>query len=416
MIRVNAAGCSLVDNLYGRLSFASPGYRRLLSSRIGDGGLVTGGLTFSEALARFAGEDYRSLLGGLTGGCPPDNSNIGGPGIVPIIHAAQVCRRRDIRYRFAGVVGRDANGRRLRDMMRRAGFAMDDYTESPEPTPSTDVFSDPDFDGGRGERTFVYTIGAAGRYGPESLPADFFDAEIILLGATALVPPLHDALDDLCRRARNAGAFVIVCTVFDFRNEARMNGRPWPLVDNFANIDLLVMDREESLKISGQESPRSALRQFLDSGCGGVVITQGADDILLGAAEGGPFRMPGRTEMPTCRYADEAAAGAGGNRDTTGCGDNFAGGLIDCIAHRKAEELEYAESAAPGNNHPKNTPGEQLDLRERLDLEEAVIFGVAAGSTALGCLGGVYYEEAPGDKRRAMQRFLDAYRAELGEG
>ena len=404
MIRVNAAGCSLVDNLYGRSSFAHPAFRRILSRRIGDGGLVIGGLTFSEALAEFAGEDYPGLLNTLTRGSPPDSSSIGGPGIVPMIHAAQVCRRSDIRYRFAGVAGRDAKGRLLRDMMDRAGFPMDDYTESPGPTPGTDVFSDPDFDGGRGERTFVNTIGAADGYGPESLPGDFFDADIILFGATALVPPLHDDLSDLCRRARHAGAFVIVCTVFDFRNEARMNGKPWPLVDNFADIDLLVMDREESLKISGAESPGSAMRWFLEAGCAGVVITQGADDILLGAAPEGRFRPPGRTRMPTCRYADEAAAGITGNRDTTGCGDNFVGGLIDSIAHQTAEGSESPDGAAPGG-HPR-----------KLNLEDAVIFGVAAGSMALTCLGGVYYENAPGEKRRGMQKFLEAYRGELARG
>jgi sugar/nucleoside kinase (ribokinase family) len=62
---------------------------------------------------------------------------------------------------------------------------------------------------------------AAAEYGPESLPEDFFDAEMVLFGATALVPPLHDTLDELCRKAKKSNAFVVVTTVFDFRNEGR---------------------------------------------------------------------------------------------------------------------------------------------------------------------------------------------------
>jgi hypothetical protein len=43
-----------VDNLYGRISFESESYRRYLSKKAGDGGLVTGGLIFSEAFAEYA--------------------------------------------------------------------------------------------------------------------------------------------------------------------------------------------------------------------------------------------------------------------------------------------------------------------------------------------------------------------------
>jgi sugar/nucleoside kinase (ribokinase family) len=390
MIRVNATGCSLVDNLYGHIDFSSPSYRSLTSRSPGDGGLTTGGLVFSEALSAFAGSGYLEVLRELTGGRTPDSSNIGGPGIVPIIHAAQVRTNPDIRYRFAGVAGRDGNGERLFELLERAGFPAADYTRSDLPTPSTDVLSDPSHDGGRGERTFINTIGAAGAYGSGSLPSDFFDAEFLLFGATALVPPLHDDLNALCRRGREAGAFVMVCTVYDFRNQARMQGRPWPLVQEYGNVDLLVMDREESLRISGTADPEAAMTWFLDSGCGAVVITQGAGDVLLGTGGSG-FRELTRHRMPTCRYADRVAAALTGPRDTTGCGDNFVGGVIDSLAQ------QMAAGGGPA------------------DLEEAVTMGIAAGSLALTCLGGVYYEQSPGDKRAALSPYLEAYREELAE-
>ena len=434
--RVNAAGCSLVDNLYGRVSFDSDIYKNLSSRKIGDGGLPTGGLTFAEALTSFAGktkEDYPELLSTLSGGIGPDNSNIGGPGIVPIIHAAQVRRNPNIKYRFSGVLGRDENGRRITSLMEKAGFPMDDYFVSDLATPCTDVLSDPTFDGGRGERTFINTIGAAAAFSPEFLPPDFFDAEVLLFGATALVPPLHDALDTLCRRGREAGAFVMVSTVFDFRNEARMKGRPWPFVNDYGNIDLLAMDREESLKISGRSSPDEAALWFLEQGCGAVVITQGADNVLLRAGKNGPFAETARTSMPTCRYADEVVASLDHPRDTTGCGDNFVGGLIDSVAHQLAGEGAAAETAdgTLGNaaktdaaessaSRPASSPaGKKYSETGRrfplLNLEEAVISGTAAGSFALTCLGGVYYEKKPGEKLASMKPYLEAYRRELKE-
>ena len=405
IIRVNATGCSLVDNLYGHVGFSSDIYKRLTTRNPGDGGLATGGLVFSEAFADFAAsagpEDsaisaaglYNKVLLNLTGTTDPDNSNIGGPGIVPIIHAHQVKQNPDIRYRFAGVLGRDDNGRRFTELLRRAGFSSEDYSESKLPTPSTDVLSDPTFNGGRGERTFINTIGAAGDYGPESLPEDFFDAEFLLFGGTALVPPLHDNLEMLCRRGRKAGAFVMVTTVFDFRNEARLQGRPWPLVDDYTNIDLLVTDREEALKISGEATPKAAMNWFLGRGCRAVVVTQGADEVLLGRAG-----QSGRSAMPTCRYADEVVASLTKKRDTTGCGDNFVGGMIDSLAHQLAHQ-----------------PADGSDAGEKLNLEEAVISGVAAGSVALTCLGGVYYEDESGQKFNAMKPYFEAYRRELGE-
>lgn len=389
MIRVNVTGCSLVDNLYSHIDFNSPAYTNLLSKEIGDGGLKTGGLTFSEALAAFADKDYSELLSELTGATMPDNSNIGGPGIVPVLHASQVCSRDDIRYRFAGIYGQDANGRRLQDLLSRCAFPMDDYTESAHRTPGTDVLSDPRFDGGRGERTFINTIGAAAYYGPESLPADFFDADLLLFGATALVPPLHDALDNLCRRGHGAGAFVMVSTVFDFRNESKMKGRPWPLVNDYSNIHLLSVDREESLKISGCSHPEEAMQFFLDAGCGSVIITQGADDILIGVSAKELFRVPARKSMPICHYADRIVKTLTGTHDTTGCGDNFVGGLLDSIAEQMAKKVQ------------------------KINLEEAIIRAVAAGSLALTYLGGVYYEDFPDQKKAAMEDYLKAYRREL---
>ena len=392
-IRVHATGCSLVDNLYDRVDFKSPAYRALLSSSAGDGGLSTGGLVFAEALTNFAGRNYEELVREITRREKPDSSNIGGPGIVPVIHAAQVKRSRKISYRFAGVVGRDGNGRRFRSLMKKAGFPMDDYCERSAPTPSTDVLSDPAFDNGRGERTFINRIGAAEDYGPESLPGDFFEAEILLFGGTALVPPLHDSLDELCRRGQQSGSLVMVTTVYDFRNEARTEGRPWPLVQDYRNINLLCVDREEAAKISACPDSDDAMDWFLSRGCGAVIITRGAEDVLIGCRDDSLFQMPKRRSMPTCRYAETVLEELDHSRDTTGCGDNFVGGVLDSLAHQLAERIPGA----------------------RLNLEQAAACGTVAGALALTCLGGVFFEDFPGEKQQNLVRYAASYEEQLKE-
>ena len=392
-IKVNAAGCSLVDNLYTNVDFSSAYYTQLLSKKPGDGGLTTGGLVFAESLVKFAAEttgenrNYPEILFRLTGKDKPDSSNIGGPGIVPLIHAHQVRRSPDIQYRFAGVLGRDSNAGQFKRLIKKTGFPLDDFSISDFPTPSTDVLSNPDFDGGKGERTFINTIGAAGNYTEESLPNDFFDADILLFGGTALVPSLHDNLDKLCEKGKNSGAFIIVNTVYDFRNEAVLKGKPWPLVKNYSNIDLLITDREEALKISGEKSAENALEWFLGKGCGSVIITRGAENVLL-KVKSGKFLPLEISSMPTSRYADKVVSELTAEHDTTGCGDNFVGGVLDSVAH-------------------------QLTENRKINLKEAVISGVAAGSITLTCLGGVYYEKTPGEKYYAMKPYFNAYRREL---
>ena len=146
------------------------------------------------------------------------------------------------------------------------------------------VFSDPGFDHGRGERCFLNTIGAAGQLLDADLADDFFDADLIVFGGTGLVPPIHDALDHLLARAKAAGAFTVVNTVYDFRNQRRNPDARWPLGssdDSYRLIDLLIADLEEALRLSGTESLDEAMRFFIDMGVGAVIVTNGSRDVAL---------------------------------------------------------------------------------------------------------------------------------------
>ena len=384
MIRVHGTGCALVDSLYDSVDFQGHEFKKWMSQREGDGGLFPGGLVFANALSNFAQTPYPAILASLCQGKAPKSTNIGGPGIVPLIHAQQVRGDAPIQYRFSGALGRDVHGVAFRQLLAEARFSDEGFCSTSQPTPCTDVLSDPLYDDQQGERTFINTIGAAGEFGPQSLPEDFFQANILVFGGTALVPPLHDSLQELCRRGREQGAFVLVNTVYDFRNESLSPGMPWPLVEDYSCIDLLIMDKEEACKISGLHQPEFALDYFIHQGCGAVIITQGADAVLFSSGNSMHFAPCSLSVLPTCHAASDAVSKMTHPRDTTGCGDNFVGGVIDSLAKQML----------------KDSP---------IHLEMAVKEGVIAGGLALSILGGVCYEEHPGEKAKALKSLGEAY-------
>lgn len=393
---LHGAGCCLIDYLYAAADFSSPAFSSCRSGREGDGGLTPGRLVFAEDFERFVGKPYEAVLSELVGGAAPDRHNLGGPSVVALAHAAQLRGLAGDRVRFFGVRGEDPTGRLVLDALGRLPFDQTEVSVAPGPTARTDVLSDPSYDGGHGERTFINLIGAAGNYGPEDLPGDFYDAEVIALGGTALVPRLHDGLTTILDRAARGGAATVVNLVYDFRGDLRRPGEKWRLGegdDAYPRIDLLVADREEALRTSGRSEVDAALGWFLDRGVGAVVVTEGAREILL-ASRGGLFAPLSPRRMPVCQGINQELEAHPERRgDTTGCGDNFAGGLL-------ASLLEQLGAAARG----------------KLDLVEACHWAVASGGFACFTVGGTFYEGRRGEKLDRLRPYLDAYRRQLAGG
>mgnify|MGYP006283806031 CR=1 FL=1 len=392
MVRVHGAGCALLDNIYDDVDFTGPAFRRFSSRRSGDGGLVPGQLVFAEDLAEFAGTPYHALRREITGRPEADHSNVGGPAIVPMVHVAQMLADTEHQVAFSGLVGNDREGARVRHVLSPVPLDLSAYRTTSGATPTTDVFSDPHYDKGRGERTFVNQLGVAARPAAAEFSESFFAGDIVFFGGTALVPPVHDALTELARRARAAGAFVAVGTVYDFRHEKRAPSQPWPLLDDYALVDLVVTDREEALRISGCSDETTALDWFVHRGAGAAVITRGPEPVLFrgGAAAGTVAGEP--ATLPICTAVAEEIRRLDRAHDTTGCGDNFVGGMICDVA------LQMAAGAGAGE----------------IDLSRAVAEGVVAGGLAATYLGGLYHESAPGEKRREIERLRDAYGRQIG--
>lgn len=393
---IHGTGCCLIDYLYSNIDFSGAVFRAVQSRQEGDGGLTPGRLVFAEKFEHFIGKPYQQALETLTGGLPPDRFNLGGPAVVSLAHAAQMLIEPEHQVVFYGVCGNDKTASLIKDALSRLPFTAVHLKEKSGSTPRTDVLSDPTYDNGHGERTFINLLGVAAAFGPADLPEVFFKADIITFGGTALLPNLHNHLTELLIKAKQSGALTFVNLVYDFQSELQQPGKKWMLGnrdDAYPYIDILVADREEALKTSGTTTISDAIGYFLSRGTGAVIVTEGARQIHIGSSR--PRSLPYQT-MPVCEAVNQELAEHPERRgDTTGCGDNFAGGLLANVAEQIASSSQR----------------EKYDF----DLEEACAWANAAGGFTCFVIGGTYYEQKRGEKRERILSYVSSYQKQLNK-
>ena len=386
---VSGVGCCLVDLLYSKVNFSSAIIKPYLSVTRGDGGLTPGHLVFREEFEKFCGNNFDLVLKKITGGRSYDKINIGGPSIVSLINAAQLTDRAKCEIRFYGRGGNDEIGRYLISSLQKTPIVLKDYKLINKETPSTIVLSDPEYENGHGERMFINSIGAAWDYRPDELDKDFFSSDIVVFGGTALVPEIHDNMTSLLMKAKSRGCITIVNTVFDFRNEKANPSERWPLGESdesYKYTDVLIADREEAMRLSGANDLPSAIRFFMQKQVSSLIITNGSKNITL-YSDGSFFKLMELREMPVSQKVIEDQKNSGG--DTTGCGDNFSGGIIASVVSQLNS----------GSIHP--------------DLYEACCRGIVSGGFTCFYLGGTYFEEKTGEKKAKIEPYYDAYKKQI---
>lgn len=391
-IKISGTGCALVDYLYKPINFSHPGFVRYISKKSGDGGLSPGRLVFREEFESFAGEDYMRVRDQITGGEKPVALNVGGPSIVSLIHAAQLLCEVPAEISFYGCTGSDEGGAFLEERIGKTPLKIGKYKKGSQYTPFTDVLSDPDFDNRNGERIFINNIGAAWEFRPSDLDESFFDADMVVFGGTALVPVLHDHLTELLLKAKEKGCITLVNTVYDFRNEKANPHHRWPLGnsdESYPLIDLLITDAEEAIRLSGEHDIPQAIRFFQDKTVPSLIITNGSKNIY--AYSNGQFCESMKlTEYPVSKkVTSELKNNTSG--DTTGCGDNFVGGVIASLA----AQLQY------GTKQP--------------DLKEACCWGVVSGGFTCFYIGGTYFENHSGEKLQKLKPYYEHYKQQLAD-
>jgi sugar/nucleoside kinase (ribokinase family) len=150
------------------------------------------------------------------------------------------------------------------------------------------------------------------------------------------------------------------------------------------------MDCEEALKISGQKTIDNAALFFIGSNVSSFIITNGADK-LYAWSDGRLFTSTKLVKLPVSeRVKEDMLTKPELKGDTTGCGDNFAGGVITSVAQQMMTRL----------------PGQ-------LDLVEAVSLGVASGGFACYILGGTYIEKSLGEKMNRVIEIQKEYYTQL---
>ena len=389
-IIVSGVGCCLVDLLYNDIDFNSDIIRPFLSKKRGDGGLTPGNLVFQEEFEKYSEISFDRVLYNITGGRAYDQINIGGPSIVSLINLAQLIDINQCEVRFYGHGGKDETGQYLLSSLNKTPVLLKDYKMSDRRCPSTVVLSDPSYDEGHGERMFINSIGASWKYNPDELDEDFFNSDIVVFGGTALVPQIHDDINNLLKKAKLNGFITIVNTVFDFRNVKANPLIKWPMGESdesYKYIDLLITDREEALGLSGEMDINSAIRFFRDKKVSSLIITNGSKNISI-YSDGLFFTASELKEMPvSLKVTNEIKSVQHG--DTTGCGDNFAGGVMASIVSQLNN----------GNRYP--------------DIQEACCWGIISGGFACFYMGGTYFEENPGEKRSKLESYYEAYRRQI---
>jgi len=393
-MRITGAGCCLIDSIYKNSSYEDEAFTRVMSITKGDGGLIEGGLVFSEDIEVFAKRPYKEILRELTKSRTPDVENLGGPAVVALVHASQILRSDDVDVFFYGAVGEDDQAKHVHQAIAQTPLKGELKIVPNKRTATTDVFDDPTQRRGKGERSFINTIGAAGEYGPEDIPVDFYEADIVLLGGTALVPRLHDGLLTVLKKAKDKKCITVVGTVYDFRSEKKAPNERWPLGgrDAYRYIDLLITDEEEALRLSGATEIMDAANILITFGVSSLIITRGAFDILV-YSKGTIIGKCELTSLPVSKYMDEMMTQDPSLRkDTTGCGDNFVGGVLVALAkHILKKEKTLC------------------------NMRDICAYGASSGGLTCTYHGGTFYEKKPGEKAALLQPAVSDYIETVGE-
>lgn len=391
-IKISGVGCSLVDYLYKPVDFSNDTMGPYLSVKAGDGGLAPGKLVFTEELELFANEKYQPIRDKIVNHQQPVTRNIGGPSIVSLIHASQLLANNQAEIQFWACKGNDEGARFLEEKIQQTPLKIGKYKTGKRYTPFTDVLSDPHFDNGNGERMFVNNIGAAWELKPSDLDDTFFEADIVVFGGTALVPSIHDHLTDLLRKAKKKGCITVVNTVYDFRNEKANPDRRWPLGksdDSYKLTDLLITDFEEALRLSGEHDIYRAIRFFQSKNVSALVITNGSKNIFV-YSNGRFFQPIELTELPVSKEISTKIKN-GTQGDTTGCGDNFAGGILASLVMQLNAQIQVP------------------------DLIEACCWGVVSGGFTCFYIGGTFFESSPGEKIQKLKPYYELYKQQLAD-
>ncbi|MEM5947060.1 carbohydrate kinase family protein [Spirochaetia bacterium 38H-sp] len=381
MPSINGTGCCLLDYIC-QTDISEPELSALTSQETGDGGIVPEGLVLMEELSAFSGKTEEEIRSLIIRKASSVTSNLGGVGIVPLIHVRQMLAEESDKIGFCQFYGMDKTGETLVKYLEYYNIDTTCFRKKEGYSPETLVLS-------KGEkRSFISRLGVAAKIKAEDIDKSFYKADVLVYGATALSPLLHADLDSLLKKSRDNGAINFVLTVHDFFSEKWSPGRPWNMgksTKTYSLIDILIGNREEAMGLTGEKNFDKSVERLKDWGVKNMIFTSGAEPVyyyvnppLFKNKEEGYFPVPQLSSIITELNLENT------DGDSTGCGDNFAGGIIYSI---------YKETKESGN-------------KNGFDIHNALLHGAASGILSCTYKGGVYKENMVGEKKSLIEKII----------
>jgi ribokinase len=235
---------------------------------------------------------------------------------------AVACARLGGQVRFLGKVGDDVFRPRLLESLEAVGIDTDHVLVDPASSTGVALITVND----AGENQIIVVSGSNMQLTPDEIEAEqaLFDAaDVVLLQLEIPV----EAVEKAARLAKEAGATVIL-------NPAPACELPDAL---WQHVDILTPNESETAHLTGvrvtdQDTAETAARKLIQRGIRHVVVTLGADGVLLVTSER-VLHVPGREVHAV---------------DTTAAGDAFNGALAYALADGRDldDALAFANTVA----------------------------------------------------------------------
>lgn len=244
---------------------------------------------------------------------------LGGSAAISAQRAAQL----GLSTRLVAKVGDDPTGEMVRALASADGLEVDLIMDTAHDSGLTVVAEDQGY-----ERSFLSSLGAMGRFGPDDVPAEALEARFVLCSGYFLLPGMQgEATGSLLAEARRHGAVTAVDTGHPdggWNEQVRSELLEYVL----PHTDLFLPNENELTGSTGIEDIEKAA-QHLAARFGTTVVAKlGADGALL-CTEGRVIRADAPRVEPV---------------DTTGAGDSFNAAFLAAL-HR-GERAEDALATA----------------------------------------------------------------------
>lgn len=247
---------------------------------------------------------------------------MGGNGANTAIAAALL----DVPVRLIASIGNDDFGERALEPLRGAGVDLSLVRRVEAATPATVVLV-----GANGDRMFLHRPGVSTDAFAEPVE---FAAEIVRgagyfhLGNPFALPNMRVNAAPTMRNAHEAGLITSLDTGWDSRGRWLQD-----IGGSLPYTDLLFVNEDEALRLSGCAGYREAARRLRELGAATVIVKRGGSGCAV---------FGGAGEFDTPAFDVHAV-------DTTGAGDCFAGGYLAALArgmsHDEAARVANAVGA-----------------------------------------------------------------------